>query len=374
MPIEDRYIPNLNVQVDLVGSAPRTDDQGEPLPGVPDRPAYATGSLNLSIPPMSRTLELDVTPAETKLEPGAETTVDITLKDANGEPVPDAELAVIVVDEAILALTNYQLTDPITVFYTNKPSDIWSVYSRASIILADPTTFVDNATPAPLPTPSQALGRGGGEGDVVEEAMAMEAPMAEPAAPMADMQKADDGANAAQPSITVRSDFNPLATFAPEVRTDANGKATVNVKLPDNLTRYRIMVVAVDQGGSKFGSAEANLTARLPLMVRPSAPRFLNFGDSFELPIVLQNQTDEPLSVDVAIETTNMKLTRWITAVCAWRSRPTIASRCASRPRPTGLVLRASRWQPSPAPMRTRPAWNCRFIRQPPLKPSLPTA
>ena len=28
----------------------------------------------------------------------------------------------------------------------------------------------------------------------------------------------------------------------------------------------------------------ANLVARLPLMVRPSAPRFLNFGDQFELP------------------------------------------------------------------------------------------
>jgi alpha-2-macroglobulin len=28
-------------------------------------------------------------------------------------------------------------------------------------------------------------------------------------------------------------------------------------------------------------------------MVRPSAPRFLNFGDQFELPVVVQNQTDE---------------------------------------------------------------------------------
>jgi hypothetical protein len=30
----------------------------------------------------------------------------------------------------------------------------------------------------------------------------------------------------------------------------------------------------------------ANLTARLPLMVRPSAA-LLNFGDRFELPVVL---------------------------------------------------------------------------------------
>ena len=35
-------------------------------------------------------------------------------------------------------------------------------------------------------------------------------------------------------------------------------------------------------------------------MVRPSPPRFLNFGDRFELPVVVQNQTDAPLTVDVA--------------------------------------------------------------------------
>ncbi len=68
------------------------------------------------------------------------------------------------------------------------------------------------------------------------------------------------------------------------------------------------MVVAV-AGGTHFGSGEANLTARLPLMVRPSAPRFLNFGDRFELPVVVQNQTDEPLTVDVALQATNLELT-----------------------------------------------------------------
>jgi hypothetical protein len=35
----------------------------------------------------------------------------------------------------------------------------------------------------------------------------------------------------------VRSDFNPLATFAPAVRTASNGEARVSVKLPDNLQR-----------------------------------------------------------------------------------------------------------------------------------------
>ena len=82
------------------------------------------------------------------------------------------------------------------------------------------------------------------------------------------------------------------------MRTDENGQASIAVTLPDNLTRYRVMVVAV-AGGKFFGTGESSLTARLPLMVRPSAPRFLNFGDSFELPVVLQNQTDEAMETHV---------------------------------------------------------------------------
>ena len=84
--------------------------------------------------------------------------------------------------------------------------------------------------------------------------------------------------------------------------------ALVKVKLPDNLTRYRVMAVAV-AGGKQFGGGESAITARLPLMVRPSAPRFLNFGDKFELPVVVQNQTDSPMDVDLAVRASNADLT-----------------------------------------------------------------
>src|SRR5262249_28207597 len=108
--------------------------------------------------------------------------------------------------------------------------------------------------------------------------------------------------------IAVRKDFAALARFAPAVATDAAGHASVEVKLPDSLTRYRVMAVAV-AGERQFGAGESSITARLPLMVRPSAPRFLNYGDRFELPVVLQNQTDAPMEVDVAARASNAMLT-----------------------------------------------------------------
>jgi alpha-2-macroglobulin len=309
VPIKDAYTPNLVVQVDLVGSAPRTDDQGEPLPGVPERPAFASGSLNLRIPPLQRTLALELAPRVTALEPGGQTTLAVSLADAAGRPVGDAELAVIVVDEAILALTDYQLSDPVSVFYADRPSDLWGTYGRASIVLANPLAFEAAAPDLALATQTAVLGAVS-EGD--DGAFRAQDAVAEPAAaaPMEEKAAGLGGGGQVGPApIQVRSDFNPLATFAPEVRTDARGEARIPIRLPDNLTRYRIMVVAVDSDGKLFGSAEANLTARLPLMVRPSAPRFLNFGDRFELPVVLQNQTDTPLEVQVVARAANSLLT-----------------------------------------------------------------
>jgi uncharacterized protein YfaS (alpha-2-macroglobulin family) len=303
VPIDEAHIPNLHLQVDLVGAAPRTDDQGEPLEDAPDRPAYASGQLELSVPPLQRTLALEATPREKELEPGGETTIDLVLMDAQGRPVADAELAVVVVDEAILALTGYQLADPVATFYQTRSADVGSWYARASIVLANPQALAAEGGGRQ----SLALDAAGVVEEVLVEA---EAPMAPAPAAMATMTPGlgDKGEAGAAEPIRVRADFNPLATFAPEVRTDGAGKATVEVSLPDNLTRYRVMVVAV-AGGNQFGSAEANLLARLPLMVRPSAPRFLNFGDRFELPVVVQNQTGDPLTVDVVLQAGNLELT-----------------------------------------------------------------
>ena len=304
VPIEEQYAPNIHVQVNLVGSAVRVDGAGNELPAAPRRPAYARGRLNLSIPPLSRTLQVDATPRALKLEPGAETTIDVSVRDASGAPVAGAEFAVVVVDEAILALTGYQLLDPVSVFYSDRGRGVGDHHSRADLVLASPQAL-PGATPAPTGTPQPQQPRP----EMLRQTFALEAS----APAMAEMAMGDDmaeesmDADGGGEAIRVRLNYDPLALFAPEVRTDADGQASVSVTLPDNLTRYRVMVVAV-AGGKFFGSAASNLTARLPLMVRPSAPRFLNFGDSFELPVVLQNQTDAAMVTHVVVRATNADL------------------------------------------------------------------
>ena len=300
--IEEKYIPNIHVQVDLVGAAERVDDAGNAILGAPLRPAYARGRLNLSIPPLSRTLQVDAMPRVERLEPGAETTIDVTVRDADGAPVADAEFAVVVVDEAILALTGYQLIDPVSVFYSERRRGVGDHHNRADVLLASPLSL-QGVTPQPqqpqpeLTSRQASFGMDTKSAALAPAAMAMDEDMAEEA----------NTAGSNGQSIRVRLKYDPLALFAPEVRTDENGHASVPVTLPDNLTRYRVMVVAV-AAGRFFGAGESSLTARLPLMVRPSAPRFLNFGDSFELPVVLQNQTDEAMETHAIVRATNAEV------------------------------------------------------------------
>jgi hypothetical protein len=316
--LEDAHVPNLYARVDLVGAAERTNEAGDPDPSLPKRPAFASGTMQIKVPPTERTLSITATPRDKAVEPGGSTVVDVDVKDAQGKPRAGSELAVVVVDEAVLALSGYKLPDPLAVFYSPRSDGARQMIARERVMLAKPDSTRTNA---------QGYGGGGRGGGGLSALGGMhryaraENKAAPPPAPTAapvtmasaakpmDAPKAGDKSEEKQAStpIAVRTDFNALAVFAPRVTTDARGHAQVAVKLPDSLTRYRVMAVAVS-GQREFGSGESTVTARLPLMVRPSPPRFLNFGDKFELPLVVQNQTDKEMTVDVAGRAVNATL------------------------------------------------------------------
>ncbi len=306
IPIEESYLPNIYVQVDLNGAAARTDDKGEVLEKLPKRPAYATGSLNLTIPAVSRRLNVTATPTVKTLEPGGETTVNVDVKDSAGRPISNGEVAVVVVDEAVLALSAYKLTDPLSVFYAARGTETTDYHLRSYVKLADPSDLV-LANPGE-PTANFSVTNQVTVTGSIEENRIESLPLPKRSYDSLTLLRAASPPDATSQQIRVRENFNALAVFAASVPTDAAGHAQVKVKLPDNLTRYRVMAVSVADG-KQFGSGESSITARMPLMARPSAPRFLNFGDKFELPVVLQNQTDSPMTVDVAVRATNAELT-----------------------------------------------------------------
>jgi uncharacterized protein YfaS (alpha-2-macroglobulin family) len=344
--LDEALVPNAEIHIDLVGQDTRTDDAGNPNDQLPKRPAYASGSIQAKVLPVTRTIDVQANGKDTVLAPGGSTQVNVMVKDNTGRGVPDAEVSLVVVDESILALSGYKTPDPVDEFYSDRSPDVRDIAMRSYVQLTQPdlSRFASQMR-SPVSNiggigHGAGVGQGFGSGHGRLSASATSSPGAPPppppppaaaqpapAKPMMELKKvareeatldkdadgipdekdrADTGKSVSDSNkaMTVRADFSALALFSPAVKTDRNGGAVVPIKLPDNLTRYRVMAMAATKA-RQFGSGESTITAKLPLMARPSAPRFLNFGDKFELPIVLQNQTDKPIDVGVVAKATN---------------------------------------------------------------------
>lgn len=289
-PLTEEMIPNVRASITCVGKAAW---------GKRERPAVAVANLDLSISTASRKLTIELEPDRDSLEPGGEVNIPVLVKDSQGKPVSGSEVTLWMVDEAVLGLTGYTTPNPLPPYYAHRPNVMTPHHNRIFIKLADPqmeappeepvSEMSAQAIPAPSALAKSAPARMRSARD--------EAPMEDAGllGESAEMKKAQDSPAT---EFAVRKNFDALAVFEGDLATDAAGRTSVKVKLPDNLTRYRIMSVAV-KGADKYGSGDHLVTARLPLMVRPSLPRFLNFGDKAKLPVVIQNQTDRALKVEV---------------------------------------------------------------------------
>jgi uncharacterized protein YfaS (alpha-2-macroglobulin family) len=248
--------PNAFVSVHLI--VPRGAGKNEPL-----GPAYRYGYAELPIDPEARRLQVQVKPVRGDLQPGQEAEVDLQVLDRGGKSAR-TELTVYAVDEGVLMLTGYRTPDPVPVFGAARALAVATLETReglAKISLAD---F------AALGGDKGMDGGGGGFG-------------------------------------AVRQDFRQVALFDPKVVTDAQGKAKVRFKLPDSLTTYRVMAVAVS-GDDRYGFGEARVTASKPLMIRPALPRFLRAGDTLEAAAVIAAKGITPGRVTVRAEVSGAEL------------------------------------------------------------------
>jgi uncharacterized protein YfaS (alpha-2-macroglobulin family) len=96
----------------------------------------------------------------------------------------------------------------------------------------------------------------------------------------------------------LRSRFAATAFFLGAVETDSTGAAVAAAKLPDNLTTFRVMAVAVT-AGDRYGHGESPLLVTRPLLARPALPRFLRLGDAFTAGVVVNQRAGGTPTVTV---------------------------------------------------------------------------
>lgn len=245
VPIKPGYLPNVYVSVILVRgrSAAPVDAKGLDL----GKPQAKVGYVNLNVEPGSKRIAVTVKSNKEKYLPGEEVTLKLTAK-AAGKAVP-AELAVMAVDEGILALTAYKTPDLFEYFYGSRPVSVFTMDNRVYVI--GQRNFGEKGE-----------NRGGG-----------------------------GGAEAKLGGADLRSNFSFTPYFNAAVTADKKGRAEVKFKLPDNLTKFRIMAVALTEDA--FGSGETAVKVSKPLMVTSNLPRFARKGDKFSCGAVVYNYEDK---------------------------------------------------------------------------------
>ncbi|MGB0907717.1 MAG: alpha-2-macroglobulin family protein [Maricaulaceae bacterium] len=98
----------------------------------------------------------------------------------------------------------------------------------------------------------------------------------------------------------VRSLFKYVSYWNPSITPDENGKAQVNFELPDNLTGWRVLVMAVTPT-DRMGLGDANFKVNRPTEVRPVMPNHVTEGDSFQAGFSVMNRTDKTRKLTVRI-------------------------------------------------------------------------
>jgi hypothetical protein len=256
VPIKEKYLPNAYVSVILVKG--RAAEQKYSADGEDDlsKPQAKFGYIGLNVSPAGRRLALTLKSDKPDYRPGQQIKLDISALDEAGRPAP-AELTVFAVDEGVLSLTGYATPDAFSEFYGPRPLNVLTADSRLHVI--GQRSYGEKG---------EARGGGGG---------------------------------AALAGMDMRSDFKATAYWNPAVKAGPDGKASVSFKLPDSLTRFRLMAVA--NSGARFGSGDARVTVSKPIMLRPSMPRLARVGDAFSCGVVLHNYTGALSTAALTIET-----------------------------------------------------------------------
>lgn len=247
VPIEARHAPNIQIGVTLIAGR-----RAEGALGVDSgAPILYDRSVMLQVSPAEHRLAVTLVPEHPHAAPGQKTSVEVTVKDAAGRPRA-AEVTLWAVDEGVLALTGEKTPDPFATLYAPIEAAVGGMFLMDTLVR-----------------------RRAGE------------------------LKGEDGGGGGEAG-GVRSALRDVAFWQAAVEVGADGKARHSFTLPDNLTTWRIMAVAVD-GPGDFGSGDAQVQAQKPLMVQPAVPKSVATGDVVELTATVRNRLDKEQAVAVSL-------------------------------------------------------------------------
>ena len=257
-PITEAFAPNAFISI--VVARGRSAKPG-PLDD-PGRPTIRVGYAEVRVTPEVKRLTVALRPDKAEYRPGDSALVNIQVRDAQNRG-PRTEVTLWAVDEGVLALTGYKTPDPIDLIYSARGLGMRLASNMTAVV------------------PQVAEGEKG--------------------------QREAGGGGGAEGADVLRSRFQTTAFFLGSVVTDAQGNAQAVAKLPDNLTTFRVMAVAVT-AGDRYGSGQSEMLVTRPLLARAALPRFVRPADQFTAGAVINRRDGAATTPRVTAAATGVTL------------------------------------------------------------------
>ena len=316
LPIEEKHVPNIFLSAFMAADAEAYFDMKQVI-----------------VPPVEQFLAVNVKPDREQYQPREEGTLFVNAKDANGRPV-SAEIALGLVDESVKYIQQDYAGDPRQFYYGRKRGNGVTTTNTLNQKRYARFTEVDgrlldgneagakevDLTRSVARRGDQQISFNGGRSGISANYMSLGGAAQAPKAAWANkdgetlryVSKEEDRLEPPPPApqdaaVQVRNDFRSTILWLPDVKTDADGTATVKVKYPDSLTTWSATARAVTTG-NQFGFGNSSTRTKQPLIVRLQAPRFFVVGDQVTVSAVVNNNTDEPMLVSPALQADGLTL------------------------------------------------------------------
>ncbi len=215
------------------------------------KPAYKYGIAEISVGGAEHELAVKVSTDKPSYAIRTRAKVNIQVRLPNGKPAAGAEVALAVVDEALLEL---------------QPNNSWKLLEA---MLQRRSYGVETATAQMQVVGKRHYGRkavaaGGGGG-----------------------------------KSPTRELFDTLLLWKPAIVLDANGQATIEVPLNDALSSFKVVAVA-ESGAALFGTGSVSLQTTQDLQIISGLPPLVREADRFDALLTLRNTTKRTMQVKLS--------------------------------------------------------------------------
>ena len=266
IPVEQDYVSGFYVSV-MVAS-PRVDKPIDAKQVDLGKPAFKMGYVKTDVSDPYKQLDISITPDKSVYKPRDTAKIDIQVKPHALDKTPDTELAVVVLDEAVFDLlrSGRSYFDPYKGFYQLDSLDV----TNFNLLM-------------------RLVGR---------------------------QKFAKKGANAGGDggsSLSMRAVFKYVSYWNPSLKTDATGKASINVTLPDNLTGWRVLVMGVTKN-DLMGLGDTQFKVNQAIELRPVLPNQVMAGDRFDAGFTVMNRSKTAQEITVQLSATGDALHQAVNA------------------------------------------------------------